>query len=143
LGAVDKSTSRTHPGASHQDRLTVTNARDLSVATDPRLRPGSPSHDDRGRRGTGPRRAGVFTVGLALNLLGVAAWLLSVLLTAPLLLAGLWVWSREFEWAKRLLTRCHRWAGSLWRRVKAHPQQALRAAGADLPPFTRSAAGAQ
>ena len=56
-----------------------------------------------------------------LNLLGVAAWLVSVLLTAPLMLAGVWVWSREFDWAKRLLVHVRRWAGSIWRRVRVHP----------------------
>lgn len=63
----------------------------------------------------------MFLLGSALTLLGVAAWLLSVLLTAPLLLAGLWVWSHEFHWAGRLLGRCHSWTGSLRRRVEARP----------------------
>ena len=70
---------------------------------------------------SGIRRIGVFAVGFVLNLLGAAAWLLSVLLMAPLMLAGLWVWSREFEWAERLLGRFRHWAGALWRRVRAHP----------------------
>jgi uncharacterized membrane protein YbaN (DUF454 family) len=67
------------------------------------------------------RRVCVFLLGSVLNLLGVAAWLLSALLTAPLLLAGLWVWAREFEWAERLLVRVRRWARSLWARVKSQP----------------------
>jgi len=37
------------------------------------------------------------------------------------MLAGLWVWSHEFDWAKNLLARCRRWAGSLWKRVREHP----------------------
>ena len=72
-------------------------------------------------RGSAVRRATVFAVGSVLHLLAAAAWLLSVLLTAPLMVAGLWVWSREFEWAERWLGRCVRWARSLWERVKAHP----------------------
>jgi hypothetical protein len=73
-------------------------------------------------QGTGTlRRIGVFVVGLLLALLGAAAWLVSVLLTAPLMLAGVWVWAREFHWAERLLGRVRRWAGSIGRRVKERP----------------------
>ncbi len=67
------------------------------------------------------RRTGIFVVGLVLALLGAAAWLVSVLLTAPLMLAGVRVWACEFHWAERLLGRVERWAGSLWQRVKERP----------------------
>jgi uncharacterized membrane protein YbaN (DUF454 family) len=67
------------------------------------------------------RRVVVFVVGGVLNLLGVAAWLVSGLLTAPLLLAGVGVWAREFDWAERLLTHLRRWTDSLWRRANARP----------------------
>lgn len=60
-------------------------------------------------------------LGSVLTVLGAAAWLLSVLLSAPLLLAGLWVWAREFHWAHRLLGHCHLWCGSLWERVRERP----------------------
>jgi hypothetical protein len=66
-------------------------------------------------------RAGIFSLGLVLNLLGAAAWLLSALLMAPLMLAGLWIWSHEFPWAGRLLDRFHTWARALWRRITARP----------------------
>ena len=68
-----------------------------------------------------PMRAGIFLLGLVLNLLGAAAWLLSVLLMAPLMLAGLWIWSHEFHWAGRLLERVRVWAKATWRRVKERP----------------------
>jgi hypothetical protein len=74
----------------------------------------------RGRRSKF-RRAGIFAVGAVLNVAGAAAWLLSVLLTAPLMLAGVWVWSREFGWAERLLHRVRAWVASLWQRVRTHP----------------------
>ena len=74
----------------------------------------------RGRRG-GLKRVGVFALGSVLNLLGAAAWLLSVLLMAPLMLAGLWVWSHEFDWAERMLTRFRGWTHKLWCRARAHP----------------------
>lgn len=74
-----------------------------------------------GNESTGARRIAIFVIGGVLNLLGLAAWLLSVLLCAPLMLAGFWVWSHEFDWAKRLLHRVRAWAGSLWRRARAHP----------------------
>ena len=76
------------------------------------------------RRGQGARpfrRIGLFVVGLVLNVLGAAAWLVSMLLTAPLMLAGVWVWAREFHWARRLLKHVRRWAGALWRRTRGHP----------------------
>lgn len=66
-------------------------------------------------------RAGILVSGLVLNLVGAAAWLLSVLLMAPLLLAGLWIWSHEFYWAERLLDRLRRWTQAWWRRVRTRP----------------------
>ncbi len=75
----------------------------------------------RDSRSSGVRRLGLFLLGSILNLLGLGAWLLSALLMAPLLLAGLWVWSHEFAWAKKLLRRFGRWAESYWRRVRASP----------------------
>ena len=47
----------------------------------------------------------------------------STLLTAPVILAGLWIWSWEFVWAKRLMHKFGQWADSLWRRVKRRPKR--------------------
>jgi len=74
---------------------------------------------DAGRSGFA--RAGIFLGGSVLVVLGGAAWLLSALLTVPFMLAGLWVWSREFGWAHRLFHRCLDWARSLWGRTRRHP----------------------
>jgi hypothetical protein len=66
-------------------------------------------------------RAGTFVVGLLLVLVGLAMWLFSVLLTVPPIFAGLWVWSREFDWGHRLFHAFLRRARSLWSRVKQRP----------------------
>jgi uncharacterized membrane protein YbaN (DUF454 family) len=76
------------------------------------------SHDD---SRSAPARAGIFVLGAVLVVLGGAAWLLSVLLTLPFMFAGLWVWSREFGWAHRMLDRFLGWSRSVWRRARAHP----------------------
>ena len=47
-------------------------------------------------------RAAVFVVGALLVLAGAALWMVSLLLCLPVLLAGLWTWSREFHWGSRL-----------------------------------------
>ncbi len=46
-------------------------------------------------------RAGVFVAGLLLIALGLALTVLPGPLTIPPVLAGLWVWSTEFAWARR------------------------------------------
>ena len=66
-------------------------------------------------------RAAVFAVGLVAVLGGAALWLFSTLLTAPLILAGLWIWSWEFVWARRLLHRFKAWLGRFWERVRRRP----------------------
>ena len=68
-----------------------------------------------------PFRVGVFVAGLLLLLVGAVAWLLSALLAAPPTLLGLWVWSKEFHWAHRLLTWFRRRCAALWTRVRARP----------------------
>ncbi len=66
-------------------------------------------------------RCGVFVVGLLAVLLGGALWLLSVLLAAPAVLAGVWLWSREFHWARRLLGVLSRYGKRLSARVRRRP----------------------
>jgi hypothetical protein len=68
-------------------------------------------------------RAGVFVVGLVVFLGGAALWLFSTLLTTPLILAGLWIWSWEFVWARRLLHKFRYWLSRFWRRVKRRPKR--------------------
>lgn len=66
-------------------------------------------------------RGCVFTVGLLVVLGGAALWMFSILLTAPLVFAGLWVWSWEFLWAGRLLHRFRLWLTRLGERARRRP----------------------
>lgn len=66
-------------------------------------------------------RGVVFAAGLVLVLCGAATWLFSTLLTAPLMLAGLWVWSWEFAWARRLQHRFRLHLRRLWERARRRP----------------------
>ena len=71
----------------------------------------------------------VFVAGLALVLVGAALSMLSVLLALPAALAGLWVWSTEFAWGRRLLGRAVEHAHRLRADLSARPATwALRAA---------------
>ena len=66
-------------------------------------------------------RCGVFLAGLTVVLAGCALWLLSVLAAVPAVLAGVWLWSKEFEWGRRLLGRLKRYALRVWKRAKRRP----------------------
>lgn len=63
----------------------------------------------------------VFVGGLVLVAGGAAAWLFSSLLTAPVVLAGLWVWSWEFAWARRWQHAFRLHLRDVWRRVRRRP----------------------
>ncbi len=66
-------------------------------------------------------RVGVFVVGLLFVLLGLALTVLPGPLTIPPVLVGLWVWSTEFDWARRLFASFRRKAVAAWRHAKQHP----------------------
>ncbi|MBB3085345.1 PGPGW domain-containing protein [Geodermatophilus sabuli] len=66
-------------------------------------------------------RVTVFVAGLLCVLLGVALTVLPGPLTIPPVLAGLWVWSTEFEWARRLFAAFRRKARDAWRHARQHP----------------------
>ena len=66
-------------------------------------------------------RAAVFGLGLCVVLGGAALWVFSMLLTGPLIFAGLWIWSWEFVWARRLLHRFKAWFSGFWERVRRRP----------------------
>ena len=68
-------------------------------------------------------RACVFVVGLVVVTGGAVLWLFSTLLTTPLILAGLWIWSWEFAWARRLLHKFRVWLTRFWRRVRRRPKK--------------------
>ncbi|RBY90534.1 PGPGW domain-containing protein [Blastococcus sp. TF02A-26] len=66
-------------------------------------------------------RGAVFTAGLLFVLLGVALTALPGPLTIPPVLLGLWVWSTEFDWARRLFAGFRRKAVATWEHAKQHP----------------------
>ena len=66
-------------------------------------------------------RVGVFVVGLLFVALGVALAVLPGPLTIPPVLIGLWIWSTEFAWARRLFVSFQRKARAAWEHAKEHP----------------------
>ena len=66
------------------------------------VKPGSWRDRIRQKPGLGiAYRVAVFFAGLLFVLLGLALTVLPGPLTIPPILVGLWVWSTEFEWARR------------------------------------------
>ena len=59
--------------------------------------------------------------GLVLVVGGAAMWVFTSLLTAPVVLAGLWVWSWEFAWARRWQHAFRLHLRDLCSRVRRHP----------------------
>ena len=70
-------------------------------------------------------RVAVFVAGLLLVMLGVALTVLPGPLTIPPVLAGLWVWSTEFDWARRFFATFKRKAVAAWRHARQHPVSSL------------------
>ncbi len=66
-------------------------------------------------------RIGIFVVGLLLVLLGAALTVLPGPLTIPPVLAGLYVWSTEFAFARRFFAAFRRQAVAAWQHAKQHP----------------------
>ncbi len=66
-------------------------------------------------------RVGVFVVGLLFVLLGLALTVLPGPLTIPPVLVGLWVWSTEFDWARRVFATFARKARETWKHARQHP----------------------
>lgn len=64
-------------------------------------------------------KAVVFAVGLLFVVLGLVLAALPGPLTIPPVLLGVWIWSTEFAWAKRLLVRVRRSADV----ARAHARQ--------------------
>jgi hypothetical protein len=66
-------------------------------------------------------RVGVFVVGLLFVLLGLALTVLPGPLTIPPVLVGLWVWSTEFDWARRVFATFARKGREAWKHARQHP----------------------
>lgn len=67
------------------------------------------------------RRVVVFVVGLVLILTGLVLIVLPGPLTIPPILLGLWLWSREFEFARRWLRPVQAKGAVAWQQAKARP----------------------
>ena len=63
----------------------------------------------------------VFLAGLVCMAVGVALAVLPGPLTIPPVLLGLWIWSTEFRWARRLFEAFQRKARDAWEHAKLHP----------------------
>ena len=46
-------------------------------------------------------------------------------LTIPPVLLGLWVWSTEFEWARRVFVTFRRKAREAWQHARQHPVSSI------------------
>ena len=68
-----------------------------------------------------PWRITVFVLGLLFVLLGIALTALPGPLTIPPVLVGLWIWSTEFDWARRFFLAFRRKAEDAWSHAKHHP----------------------
>ncbi len=66
-------------------------------------------------------RVGVFVAGLVCIAIGLALSVLPGPLTIPPLLLGLWIWSSEFAWARRLFESFKRKARDAWAHATQHP----------------------
>lgn len=68
---------------------------------------------------------GVFVAGLLFVALGLALTVLPGPLTIPPVLLGLWVWSTEFEWARRFFATFSRKARDAWAHARQHPVRSV------------------
>ena len=66
-------------------------------------------------------RVGVFVAGLLFIALGFGLAILPGPLTIPPVLLGLWIWSTEFRFARRLFDSFNRKAQDAWNHAKTHP----------------------
>ncbi|HEX3931678.1 MAG TPA: PGPGW domain-containing protein [Nocardioides sp.] len=67
------------------------------------------------------RRVVVFVAGLALIVVGLVLIVLPGPLTIPPILLGVWLWSREFEFARRWLRPIQARAAAAWDQAKRAP----------------------
>ena len=67
------------------------------------------------------RRVVVFVAGLMLIVLGLVLIVLPGPLTIPPILLGVWLWSREFEFARRWMRPLQEKGAVAWEKAKEHP----------------------
>ena len=86
-------------------------------------------------------RIGVFVTGLLFVALGLALTVLPGPLTIPPVLLGLWVWSTEFEWARRFFATFSRKARDAWAHARQHPVSSVAVTAGGLTAGGLAAAG--
>ena len=74
----------------------------------------------------------VFLAGLVCMAVGVALAVLPGPLTIPPVLLGLWIWSTEFDWARRFFTSFQEKARATWQHAKRHPVSSAVVTGGGL-----------
>ena len=72
-------------------------------------------------RGARLARRGLRRRGSCSSLLGLALTVLPGPLTIPPVLLGLWVWSTEFDWARRVFATFARKGRDAWKHARQHP----------------------
>ena len=77
-------------------------------------------------------RGGVFLAGFLCIIGGVALMVLPGPLTIPPVLLGLYLWSTEFDWARRMFDVVRIKARTAWRRARARPWTAAVVTGGGL-----------
>jgi hypothetical protein len=77
-------------------------------------------------------QAVVFVAGLLFVLLGLVLAALPGPLTIPPVLLGVWIWSTEFHWAQRLLSRVRVRADQAWRHARRRPVLSAAVTGGGL-----------
>lgn len=77
-------------------------------------------------------RIGVFVAGLLCVAIGFALAVLPGPLTIPPVLLGLWIWSTEFEWARRFFVAFKEKAAATWAHAKHHPVSSIVITGGGL-----------
>ncbi len=66
-------------------------------------------------------RTAVFLAGLVCVAIGLALTVLPGPLTIPPIVLGLWIWSAEFAWARRIFETAKRKAKETWAHARQHP----------------------
>jgi hypothetical protein len=127
---------------------TFTNTANRSAPTVARLRGREPGEGPprrrrdrlRSRRDVGAvYRIGVFVTGLLFIALGLALAVLPGPLTIPPVVLGLWIWSTEFRFARRLFESFERKGQKAWAQAKPGSPRAAASGCGRSPGDIRSA----
>ncbi len=125
----------TEPGAAAEADTDASTSAGSSVARERRRLDAARAARARVRKAPGGSTAlkvGVFLLGLAFILLGLALIVAPGPLTIPPILVGLYIWSTEFAWADRLLDRAKDSARDAWETAKRKPVSSAVVTGGGL-----------